>query len=211
MINITRSTHGYADYKSEATRDIIKRDFGRICYLCEGDPVQNWEIDHFYPVVHFPDLENDMDNLFFICSKCNKIRPKDINTTGKEVLNPCHDDVGNLLSLSMDMSGMPNPNKLILIKNNDETNPQVQATIDSLLQRIYNGIDTSSNSFKDLQDDVFVTLVELRENLLDYLENKKGTFLEDNWQRKDWAKINTKPSKYYSFKQSLIKQLDFSL
>ncbi len=208
MINVTRSAHGCADYKSETTREIIKRDFGRICYLCEGDPVQNWEIDHFYPVLHFSALEHEMDNLFFICSKCNKIRPKDINTTGKEVLNPCIDDVERLISLSMDIFGS---NKLIAMQNNSRTNPKVQATIDLLLERIYNGIGTSSSSFKDLQDDIFATLVELRENLLDYLENKKGTLLEDNWQRKDWVRIIANPSKYYNFKQSLIRQLGFSL
>ena len=208
MINITRSTHGYADYKSEATRNVIKRDFGRVCYLCESDPVHNWEIDHFYPVGHFPYLENVMDNLFFICSKCNKIRPKDINTSDKEVLNPCVDDAEKLISLSMDIS---DPNKLIAIQNNDNTNLKVQSTIDLLLEKIYNGKNTTSPIYKDLRDDIFTELVKLRENLLDYLENKKGTFLEDNWQRIDWVKINTKPSKYYSFKQSLIQQLGFTL
>ena len=208
MLNVVRSVHGYADYKSKTTREIVKQDFGRICYLCEGDPVQNWEIDHFYPVLHFSALENDMDNLFFICSKCNKIRPKDINTTGKEVLNPCIDNVEELISLSMDIS---DSNKVITIQNNDNANPKVQTTKTLLLEKIYNGIDTSSNSFKDLQDDIFATLVELRENLLDYLENKKGTFLEDNWQRKEWGKINSKPCIYYSFKQALIQELEFTV
>lgn len=204
MINIVRSRHGYGDYKSEEIREIIKQDFGRICYLCEGEPVQNYEIDHFYPLKYFEHLENVVDNLFYICSKCNKIRPKDINTESKEVLNPCIDDVENLLELSMDLSCN---DKQILINSKNNSYIKVTNTV-ILLNKIYNGIGTNSPSYKDLRDDIFNCLVMLKEDIVDYQENKIGTLLEDNWQRKFCNDIMKKPSKYFSFKKSLVQEMN---
>lgn len=204
MIKIIRSRHGHGDYKSEQIREIIKDDFGRICYLCEGEPVQNWEIDHFYPRQYFDYLENVIDNLFYICSKCNKIRPKDVNTAGKKVLNPCVDDVDKILTLVMDLS-----NKVIEI-NSPCSSEKINNSIE-LLNKIYNGIETKSSGYKDLRDDIFQILVELKEDILDYHENKVGTFLEDNWIRKFNNEIMKKPSKYFSLKKSLANELSNQL
>lgn len=204
MLNITRSKHGYGDYESDEVRNTIKKDFGRICYLCEGDPVQNWEIDHFYPKEKFPHLINMMDNLFFICSKCNKIRPKNLNELiNNKVLNSCVDNVENSISVSMQLSN--NANKRIDIVNNDTSNLNVQQTIDLLLNKIYNGINTMSKSYRDLRDDIYTELTIINADIEDYIR-KHGTTFDSDWLYWFYQKRLTKPSKYYSFKKSLAQQ-----
>ena len=148
MINIKRSSHpeGEIDYKNIDVRKKIHKDFYHLCYLCENEAFTSYEIDHFYPQNEFKEKINDWDNLFLICSDCNKIRPKKgINTKGKEVLNPCCDDVENLIQLRFIYSNENEPERIEI--KSLLRNKKIKNTI-KLLNRIYNL--ENSNSKRDI-------------------------------------------------------------
>ncbi|MGB0930878.1 MAG: HNH endonuclease, partial [Chitinophagales bacterium] len=154
MINIAKSSKPDRDfsYKERAIRDIVKGDFYSICYLCEEVTPRHYEIDHFYPQKYYEHLIDEWDNLFFICQKCNKIRPKNINTcSDDEVLNNCEDDVENLLTIYYDS----HDESVFILPNTID--PKVLYRVENtirLLNRIYNGIDTTSLSYIDLRNEI---------------------------------------------------------
>ncbi len=136
MINIKRSPKPEKEinYKDIDIRKKIHKDFYHLCYLCENEAFTSYEIDHFYPQNEFKLKINDWDNLFLICSDCNKIRPKKINVKGKEVLNSCCDDVENLIQLRF-IYNLENEPESIGIKSSLR-NKKVKNTI-KLLKKIY--------------------------------------------------------------------------
>ncbi len=138
-------------YKESETREKIRNDFFDICYLCERYENIDYEIDHFYPQKHFPQKENDWSNLYFICNKCNKIRPKDINTSKKEVLDCCNKTEANLIELDIDLDTLVV--KIETINTNKNLDQKVNNTIE-ILEKIYNGINTESEFYKELRREI---------------------------------------------------------
>jgi len=104
MINIKKSAApASVDWKNIEIRNQIKTDFFEICYVCERHVPIDYEIDHFCPQLYFKERENDWGNLYYICQKCNKIKPKDANsTTETQILDCCHDDVESIIQLFYD-------------------------------------------------------------------------------------------------------------
>jgi len=158
MINILKSNKplNIFNYNDEVIVKQIKTDFFYLCYTCEGYYPRSFEIDHFYPQSYFPLKKNNWDNLFLICSKCNKTKIKNINTIqinkkneliNEEILNCCVDDVENNIILNYD-----------LIKNSIEIkilNSDIK-TINTkkLLERIYEGKSSNSRDYIELKKEI---------------------------------------------------------
>jgi len=161
MFKVTKSEMPAGDFKytDKAVKEQIKKDFFHKCYLCEEKTPRHLEVEHFYPQSSFPEKKHDWDNLICICEKCNKIRPKKINTGEEDaVLNPCKDDVEKLIQLRyncVDYSVSVSSGAATTIINN---------TI-GLLHRIHNGADSLSYSFIDLRKLIAAELTELEEEI----------------------------------------------
>ena len=67
----------YADYKQYA--DEIAEDCQDRCVYCDAKTVENlggdaFQLDHFRPQKHFPDLKCDPENLVLACPACNRFK-----------------------------------------------------------------------------------------------------------------------------------------
>jgi hypothetical protein len=69
----------YSDYRSY--KPLLRQDFANLCAYCllhEGDEgaggFHAFQIDHFRPVEHFPQLEVVYDNLYYCCHWCNRAK-----------------------------------------------------------------------------------------------------------------------------------------
>jgi hypothetical protein len=164
MFNVKKSSAPVNNfiYTDQFIVDLVKADFFNKCYLCEEKTPRHLEIDHFYPKGYFLHLENVWTNLLCICEKCNKIRPKNINTSIKnQVLDCCIADVENLILLKFNTSVSS-----ISFKGKGQDSI-VKNTI-QLLQRIHNGIGTTSNSYIDLRRLIANELAALEEEIANY-------------------------------------------
>ncbi len=224
MINVTKSPKPTfaINYHEQQTRDLIKDDFLEMCYLCERYVNIDYEIDHFYPQKHFPKKENDWDNLFYICQKCNKIRPKSINSNKKnEVLNCCVKNESDLIELKIDES-----TRCVSITSNNfnlQLSDKVSNTI-GLLENIYNNKQNSNSDFSlELRIEIlkqlasFVDIIEeykLNDLQREYAENKiknhiciqkiRNKYQKNKAQNKIY-KQDEEPC-FISFKRSIIKE-----
>jgi uncharacterized protein (TIGR02646 family) len=152
---------------------LVKSDFSDKCYLCEEKTPRHLEVEHFYPQAIYPHLINDWANLLCICEKCNKIRPKKINTLNDdEVLNCCIDDVETTIKLKYSEI-----NGTIEI-NSDSSSIKKENTV-NLLNKIHNGIATESLSYIALRRMIAEELAELVKEI-EYLETTilKSVFKE---------------------------------
>ncbi len=206
MINITKSLapNRVFSYKESVIRDAVQKDFHKMCYLCE-EVTRHYEIDHFYPQKDYEYLIDDWNNLFYICQKCNKIRPKNINTcSDNEVLNNCEDNVESLLIIyynSTDESIIILPNTIdskILYK--------VENTI-RLLNRIYNGIDTTSLSYIDLRNEIEEKVAQFEKDIENYRKaiGKFKELFKKPIIRALSKKSQKNESSFVSFKRYIIK------
>lgn len=69
----------YADYR--AYKPLLRQDFTNLCAYCllhEGDEgaggFHAFQIDHFRPVEHFPNLKVVYSNLYYCCRWCNRAK-----------------------------------------------------------------------------------------------------------------------------------------
>lgn len=196
MVNIKRSKAPKAPfrYNDPTVVEQIRHDFFVLCYLCEEYVLRHYEIDHFHPQKYFPELENDWDNLFYCCEKCNKIRPKNINTTGNKVLNNCSDDVEQI-ELSYNSKTAK-----ITIKS-DDASEKTKNTI-KLLHRIYNGIGSTSKDYILLRQEIKDELAEFKKDLKKYQKNK---LFKDAVRQRLSPETRTRKSQFVSFKRQIIK------
>lgn len=199
MVNIVKSKAPEMPFKynDAAVVEQIRDDFFVLCYICEDFTPRHFEVDHFYPQKHFSELENSWDNLFYSCQKCNKIRPKNINTTGNEVLNNCTDDVENIITIYYDSDS----NKVRI--RSDKTSRNVKNTID-LLNKIYNGIDTTSKDSVFLRNEIKNEIADFNA-LLEKNAKAKGFFKNAIKQRLS-KKTKSEKSSFVSFKRQIIKE-----
>jgi len=209
MINIKKSlSTGTINYKDESVRKKVRDEFLKKCYMCEGTPIQNYEIDHFYPQNIFPHLINSYENLFYICSKCNKIRPKDINTSSdNEVLDNTTDDVEKYITLDVSLDEC----KKAIITANYTGNTNIDKKVDNtifLLEKIYNGKGTTSESYICLKDDIVDDVIQFLSDLVLYEDDYKGTQFESRFKNKLLIELD-KSSKYSSFKNTIFKKKGF--
>ena len=198
MVKIERREHPtFTNYNDREVKESLKRDFHKKCYLCE-EVTRHFEVDHFYPQKYYTHLVNDYSNLFYCCQKCNKIRPKKINThSDDEILDCCRVDVEAYIKLKF------NSRACIIeieqIKRDPILDIGIQNTI-RLLDRIYNGKKSKSNSCEDLRDEIKETIVSFRKKLDKYGTSKLKRVLEEEIREDlDIA------SSYSTFKRWIIK------
>lgn len=198
MINIERSPKPDFDFQYDDKRieTIIRDDFFILCYLCEEYVPVHFQIDHFYPQVKYPHLKNDWNNLFYSCQKCNSMRYKNINTDNQtEVLNCCEEDVENLIELRF----LKDKNRVQIIDNGKT---EITKNTIKLLNKIYNGIGTTSNSPMYRKTEIKNEIEKFEEVLQ---KNKKSKGLHKHIIRKKLSKKNKEESNYVSFKRQVIK------
>jgi hypothetical protein len=162
MFNVSKSAAPSSpfSYHDPAIVALVRKDFYDKCYLCEEKVPRHLEVEHFYPQAFYPHLEK----------RCNKIRPKKINTSNEdEVLNCIEDDVESLIGLRFDEA-----NNSIEISTNTGSQ-KVQNTL-ALLNRIHNGFSTASLSFLDLRKLIAEELAELEAEIY---------FFENRFSKKD--------------------------
>jgi len=198
MVKVERREHPtFTNYNDREVKESLKRDFHKKCYLCE-EVTRHFEVDHFYPQKYYTHLVNDYSNLFYCCQKCNKIRPKKINThSDDEILDCCCVDVEAYIKLKF------NSRACIIeieqIKRDPILDIGIQNTI-RLLDRIYNGKKSKSDSCEDLRDEIKETIVSFRKKLDKYGKSKLKRVLEEEIREDlDIA------SSYSTFKRWIIK------
>jgi len=168
----------FTKYNDREVKESLKRDFHKKCYLCE-EVTRHFEVDHFYPQISYPDLINDYSNLFYCCQKCNKVKPKIVNTHSEnEILNCCEVDVEKYIKLKLN-------SKECMVEISEVTttstnlDKQVKYTIE-VLERIYNGKKSKSDSCEDLRDEITETILSFRKKLDKYGKTKlKRAILEE--------------------------------
>ena len=206
MINIQRSEvpkHKFK-YNDEDIKQKIREDFYHLCYICEENVSVSFEIDHFYPkgIEEFKHLEHNWDNLFCICSKCNKERPKDINTNDKEVLNNCKDDVEKKIGLKFEK--IKTGTRIQITPNAKDI--KTKNTV-KLLNRIYNGIgapDKNKRSHIYRREAIEKKIVEFEVSLEKYRKNED--LFEDIIKDRLSKKPTTGNNMYVSFKRQIIRE-----
>jgi len=201
MINIKKSSAPTDPFKynDEDIKEQIRNDFFCLCYICEEYVPVSYEIDHFFPkgVPQFADLEHDWDNLFCCCSKCNKERPKKLNTTGREVLNNCVDDVEGIIFIWIENGVV----KMILNTDDDKTRNTKR-----LLNRLFNGInapDKEKRSYIHRREAVQKVIDKFENYIAKYYKNKD--LFEDEIKERLSKKTMSESSAYVSFKRQLVR------
>ena len=198
MIKVDRKENPtFNKYNDDIVKDSIKIDFNKKCYLCE-EVTRHFEPDHFYPQKYYAHLINDYSNLFYICQKCNKVKPKIVNTHSEnEMLNCCEVDVEKYIKLKLNSKECRI--EISEITTTTNLDKQIKYTID-VLERIYNGKNSKSDSCEDLRDEIKDTIVSFRKKLDKYGTSKLKRVLEEEI-REDLDKA----SSYSTFKRWIIK------
>ena len=165
----------FSSYKDTIVGDSLKKDFLKKCYLCE-EVTRHYEVEHFYPQVSHTHLVNEYSNLFYSCQKCNKIKPKTTNTLAEnEILNCCDIDVEKYIKLKLNINECKVEIQQIL--NDDELNAKIKNTIE-VLQRVYNGKNSKSNSCEDLKDEIKIEIENFRKKIDKYEKTKLKRVIE---------------------------------
>ena len=198
MIKIDRKKNPTFDnYNDNIVKESLKIDFFKKCYLCE-EVTRHFEVEHFYPQKYYPHLINDYSNLFYVCQKCNKIKPKKTNThSDNEILNCCDVDIEKYIKLKLNMIECRVEIKKIATKN--FLDKQIDNTI-KILDRIYNGTNSTSNSCEDLKDDIKDKIGLFKKRLEKYEKIKLKRALIENIK-----KDLNKQSSYSTFKRWIIR------
>jgi len=170
MIKINRKENpSFTHYSETIVRESIKKDFFKKCYLCE-EVTRHFEVEHFYPQTHYLHLINEYTNLFYCCQKCNKIKPKKINIDSEnEMLNCCDIDPEKYIKLKYRSSD--GYIEVTQIDSKLNYNKQIEYTI-KILDRIYNGKKTKSDSFIDLRTEVKLEIESFRKKIDKYKRTK---------------------------------------
>ena len=198
MVKVDRKENPtFSKYSDRAVKDSLKIDFKRKCYLCE-EVTRHFEVDHFYPQIFYPDLINNYSNLFYCCQKCNKIKPKKINTNpNNEILNCCDINIEKYIKLKLNLRECII--EIEQVETTLELDKKIKNTI-KLLHRIYNGKNSQSNSCEDLRDDIIENIDSFRKKINRYSTIKlKRAIIEEI---KEDLNIG---SAYSSFKRWIIR------
>jgi len=211
MINIEKErVEESINYKDEAIREKVVQEFFNKCYLCEGKPIQNYEIDHFYPQGIYPHLVNQYENLFCICSKCNKLREKKSNTSSEnEILNCCEDDVENSIYLSIKLDSCKKAILIPIYTENEHFNKKIDNTI-KLLEKIYNGVGTTSEAYRCLRDDIVDEVLSFKSELQMYQDDYRGTRFEKRFRDRLIKELKS-DSLYSGFKKTIFMNMKIEL
>lgn len=213
MLNVIKSpSPASVNWEDQLQRDIIKKDFFEICYVCERHEPIDYEIDHFVSQ-KIPNKKNDWDNLYYICQKCNKIKPKKTNEDPlNEILDCCKDDVEKIVELFYD--------DLIGVVQIQMKLSQISLKVKAdntmyFLNKVYNGIDTDSSFYIDLRKQILKLLALFIKDSEDYKKSllKRGKLAiirehvrKDTYSEKS-AFISFKKSWLFKNNQNLYKEI----
>lgn len=187
----------FSRYNEKSVEDALKKDFFKKCYIRE-ESTRHFEVDHFYPQKFYGHLINQYENLFYICQKCNKLKPKIINThSDNEILDCCELDPAEYIKLKLNSKECKV--EVEQIKNNSILNIKISETI-KLLNRIYNGEGSKSSSCEDLKSDVKEKIEDFRKKLDKYKTTKLKKVALD-----EIKKELGRDSSYLTFKRWIIR------
>lgn len=198
MVKVERKLNPtFSKYDEKNVTDSLKSDFSKKCYICE-EVTRHFEVDHFYPQVSYTHLINEYVNLFYCCQKCNKIKPKKINTcSSDEILNCCDINVEAYIKLKLNIKECRID--IIQLQQNVLLDVQIKNTM-KLLDRIYNGINSKSNSCEDLREEITTVIASFRKKLDKYQKSKlKRAIIEELKEDLDSS------SSYSTFKRWIIR------
>lgn len=198
MIKVNRRKKPlFTKYDEQIVIDSLKTDFNKKCYICE-EVTRHFEVEHFYPQKYYIHLINDYSNLFYICQKCNKIKPKNINTSSEdEILNCCDIDVERYIKLKLNI--LECKIEIIKIDSSKNLEKQIDNTIE-LLDRVYNGTNSKSNSCDDLREDIEEIISEFKKKLEQYEKIKLKRAIS-----KEIKEMIDIKSSYSTFKRWIIR------
>lgn len=102
------SIGSYNDWKDQVANECHRRCV--YCAILEQDwgGIRNFHIDHFKPKSIFPDLKEDILNLFYACSVCNVFKGSDWkgdsldDLSNESYANPMEFDYNELFNVSSD-------------------------------------------------------------------------------------------------------------
>lgn len=198
MIKINRQENPtFTTYNEQIVTESLKKDFHKKCYLCE-EVTRHFEIDHFYPQISHKNLLNEYSNLFYSCQKCNKLKPKNTNTIqSEEILNCCDIDVEKYIKLSLQIQ--PCKVNIEQISFDSSLELRIANTI-KILERIYNGQNSKSNSCEDLKEEIILEIESFRK----IIDKYKTTRLKGIALKEIQEKLNV-TSSFSTFKRWIIK------
>ena len=198
MIKVDRKEHPtFSHYNDDEVITSLKIDFNKKCYLCE-EVTRHFEVEHFYPQMYYPDLINTYENLFYCCQKCNKIKPKKINTEeSNKILNCCDIDIEKYIKLKVNI--LECKIDIIKVYSVKSLEIKIDNTI-TLLDRIYNGTNSKSNSCDDLREDIKEIISAFEKKLEQYQKSKLKRAIGE--EIKEDLDIKTS---YSTFKRWIIK------
>jgi hypothetical protein len=198
MVKVDRKENPtFTKYDDRAVKDSLKIDFNKKCYLCE-EVTRHFEVEHFYPQKYYLRLIQEYVNLFYCCQKCNKVKPKKINTSSdNEILNCCDINVEAYIKLKLNIKECKID--IIQLQQNILLDVQIKNTM-ILLDRIYNGKNSQSNSCEDLREEITTVVASFRKKLDKYQKTKlKRAICEDLKEDLDTS------SSYSTFKRWIIR------
>lgn len=200
MIKINRSQNPtFSKYNEKTVIDSLKIDFFKKCYLCE-EVTRHFEVEHFFPQKYFPHLVNSYENLFYVCQKCNKIKPKKVNTCSQnEILNCCEIDIEEIIKLKLHTKECRVEVSNVSKRKSKILTLKIRNTI-NLLRRIYNGSNSNSNSCEDLRDEIKNEIENFRKILYKYEKTKLKRVIE-----REIKSFISKESSYSTFKRWIIR------
>lgn len=216
MINVVRSQAPRSNfaYNDEDIKAQIKEDFYSMCFLCEEVAPKHAEVEHFYPVKGgWEDKKHEWENLLFCCEKCNKIKSNTYNKKDSsglienELLKNWEDNVEQIIRLSFNI-----PQTIIQIDIDKQTPQGIfekAKTSKELLDKIYNGKNTTSLSYIDLQKAIIDELADFMSLLKSFFDATKPTWYKEEKEREIAQKLSKKTksakSSFVGFKRYIIR------
>ena len=104
------STGSYSDWKQEIATDCGKRCVYCGIRQCRYYGLDPYHVEHFKPKSKFPDLKNEIKNLFLACAVCNRFKGSDWIEEGHvafeigEYASPADNDFNELFSVDQSFS-----------------------------------------------------------------------------------------------------------
>lgn len=100
------------------------------CYICEGEVVTDYHIDHLCSQAQYPDKKTDWENLLLACSYCNQKK----SNAYDQIVNPLGYPIETLIKQEVDFQR----NVATFESSNDKNVTGIDETI-KLLSSVFNG------------------------------------------------------------------------
>lgn len=115
-------------YTSDAVQKVLLLDADEKCYICERRCETDYEVEHLMSRKHYPQKENDWQNLYLACGYCNRKK----GNFHDDMLHPDLCDVEELITHRVNLVSER------AIFSSPDRRPEVQSAI-RLMSKVYNG------------------------------------------------------------------------